>query len=486
MRMTTILVAALMLTSCVGNLFALTKEELQGLAFQAIHSGDSEIRDAHELLVNKKVLVERPEKQWELAAEYHPESHPEIAKAIVVLQQSQILNVRPLNWEGSDNAVEILVDKEEIFPRALEMIERAERTIRFNIFLWGGEIGTKMVEAFKRAKDRGVSIQIITMPDSEGSNMLKHIQKISNKLAGDEPLKPYQPIKHLAVEAGLSIAYYPVKKLNGKAFVKADHNKMLSIDGQEAMIGGMNFADAVSNNHDLMVWIKGPAVTELVRIFHDNWRICSGKNLYEQEAMPLWDQIDDVLDAATAKRCRDLAHVTVAYSNACVNATRSMVADLFDNAKKKIRVMMFTFTDDDTVEKLIAAHKRGVDVKVILDPNVHAFGLRLMGAPNISTVRQLKKAGIEVRAYQTRPGAQMHIKSCMIDDVHCCFGSTNFTKAGFDSNNETFVKVTSKDVAEDFTALFELDWEEETYVLKSDGLGKWMLSGLSELFDNGF
>ncbi len=487
MRVFLILVCVLAVAVAVApSLYALTGPELQVLSFQAVHHRNKEVIKAYRFLVEKGVLVVRPEKQWELSAIYSSDEDEEISRAIVLLQENKILDVRPVNWKGSKNAVELLVDKEEIFPRALEMIARAERTIRFNIFLWGGEIGQKMVTALAAAKERGVDVKIITMPDSESSELLTQIQDISNKIVGDEPLAPYQPVKQLAVEAGLSIAYYPVKKLNGKAFVKADHNKMLSVDGKEALIGGMNFADVVSGNHDLMLWIKGPAVTELVGIFNDNWRICGGKKLFLNEAIPLWDRIDDVDRAVEGRENRNLAHVKVAYSNACINATRSMVAQLIDGAQSKLRVMMFTFTDDDTVKRVINAHKRGVDVKVILDPNVHAFGLRLMGAPNISTVRQLKKAGIDVRAYETKPGNQMHIKACMVDDKHCCFGSTNWTKAGFDTNNETFITVTSKEVAEDFEALFKVDWEEETYVLKSKGFGRWLLANLAELVDEGF
>ena len=106
-----------------------------------------------------------------------------------------------------------------------------------------------------------------------------------------------------AIDAGMEVGFYPVEWLNGKALVKADHNKMLSIDGMEAMIGGMNFADAIAGNHDLMLWIKGPAVAELDEIFNDNWRACKMNNARDQEATHLWQLTDEVLDAATEKTC---------------------------------------------------------------------------------------------------------------------------------------------------------------------------------------
>lgn len=485
-----ILAAVLVATFCITVFvptaaMALEREEIQALNFLVINSRDEEVKAAWTVLQENGVIKVRPEKQHELSLMYPKERSPEVADALVLLTERNVLSPRPLNWSGSDNAIEILVDKEEVFPRAIEMMDRAKLSIRFNMFLWGGKIGLETVEAMKRAIARGVSVQVITMPDSENTKILAAIQKLSNKIAGDEPLPPYAPIKAEAVAAGINVAYFPTKDLNGSAIVKADHNKVITIDGLEALTGGMNFADAVANNHDLMLWIKGPAVRELEEVFADNWRVCRKENAEEQAVSPLWND-DRILDAAVEKPARDLATVTVCYSNSVVNATRGMVESLVDNAQHKLRIMMFTFTDDVLVRKTIEAHKRGVDVKVILDPNVHAFGLRLMGAPNISTVQQFKRAGIEVKAYKTRPGSQMHIKAMMVDDKYCCFGSTNFTKAGFDSNNETFVKVESKYTAADLEALFDLDWADYSYVLESQGVGKWFLGKVTEMIDGAF
>ena len=469
-----------------STVLALTAEEISVMSAKALHSNNEEITSAFQLLKSKNILKVDSTRPWELSDLYSRNSNPEIADAIILLQEAEIIDATPVNWEGSNNACELLLEASEIYPRAIEMIDRAERTVRFNIFLFGGKVGDNTIAAFKRAKARGVSVHIITTPPSENNNVLSHLQSISNKVSGSEPLPPYRPVIKEAIKAGISVGYYPIEWLNGKAVVKADHNKMLSIDGMEAMIGGMNFADCIAGNHDLMMWLKGPAVTELDEIFNDNWRARKKEDALEQEATHLWHMTDDVLDAATALPARDYAKVTVAYSNAFKNATRQMVEKLIDEAEKKIRIMMFTFTDDVIVDKVIEAHKRGVDVKVILDPNVHAFGLRMMGAPNISTVRAFKKAGIEVKAYKTAPGFQMHIKAAMIDDIHTMYGSTNWTTGGFDANNETFVNITSEEVAEDFQALFDLDWDDYSYVSESEGAGKWLISTVAELLDWGF
>ena len=467
------------LFACLPQAKALTKEEIQGLSFLVSYQNDKRVKAAWQFLVNKKVIIARPEKQWELASCYPTETYPQISAAIVALQAAKILSVKPLNWQGSQNEVELLIDQDEIYPRALEMIKRAKKTIDFNIFLWGGEVGEQILDSLVAAKERGVRVRVMTAPGS-GFGFLAVLQKITDLYYGKDPEKPYRPVVDKAVEAGLDVVSYPVKKLNGKAFVKADHNKVLAIDSIEAMTGGMNFADVISTNHDTMIWLRGPAVLELEQIFEDNWRLCKGE---EFETFPAkkrnkWMNLDTtgVIEGNTV----------VTYSNAFINATRSLVEDGLDKAQSKIRIMMFTFTDDSVVDKVIAAHRRGVDVEVLLDPNLHAFGLRLMGAPNLSTVRQFKKAGIPVRAYMTQPGNQMHIKAAMIDDRYTYWGSTNWTKAGFDSNNETYVRVDSPVIAQKFNRLFDHDWKMMSYVLKSDGFGRWLLAIISELVDEGF
>ena len=482
------------------ELRAIGENDLEKIAEAVDERGSSEVQHAFELLVEKDVLKVREEEDWELPNLYPRNEYPEIADALVIMQESRVLQVKPVNWEGTPNTVEILVDKEEIFPRALDMIRRATRWIRFNMFLWGGSIGKKVAHALADAQERGVDVQVIA-PEKGGSKALKKLQLVSSKLAGEEPLPPYEPVIEYAKELGLDIGHIPVKRLPGKAFVKADHNKVLTIgteSAKEALIGGMNFADVVANNHDLMLWISGPAVDELNGIFSDNWRHCKKSLVVREELMPGFDGLNTTRGYycepcnapggfSSQSNCAD-GRVVISYSNAFSTNTRGMVEGLIASARESIRVQMFTCTDDRLVDALIDKYDEGngVDVKVILDPNVHAFGLRLMGAPNISTVRQLKKAGIPVRAYKTKPGSQMHIKSLTVDGRYSCFGSTNFTTAGFDSNNETFAKVDSEAVAEKMMKVFEEDWEEECYVIKSDGFGRWILSLVTETLDGRF
>src|SRR6185369_17305668 len=77
-----------------------------------------------------------------------------------------------------------------------------------------------------------------------------------------------------------------------------------------------------------------------------------------------------------------------------------------------IDVAMFYLSERDVVRALISAAKRGVSVRVILDPNKDAFGRTKNGIPNRSVATELAAASdgaIKVRWFRTH-GEQFHSK----------------------------------------------------------------------------
>ena len=73
------------------------------------------------------------------------------------------------------------------------------------------------------------------------------------------------------------------------------------------------------------------------------------------------------------------------------------ILDAIDGAKKSLRIKMFIFTDASLLDAVIAAHRRGVNVRIMLNPK------RRNGvSENDESRSKLEAAGIEVRAV---PGA---------------------------------------------------------------------------------
>src|SRR5262249_1019220 len=81
-----------------------------------------------------------------------------------------------------------------------------------------------------------------------------------------------------------------------------------------------------------------------------------------------------------------------------------------------IDLAMFYIADRGIIQSLLAASRRGVNVRLILDPNKDSFGHARNGIPNQPAASDLVTASdgaIHVRWYRTH-GEQFHTKLVMI------------------------------------------------------------------------
>ena len=121
--------------------------------------------------------------------------------------------------------------------------------------------------------------------------------------------------------------------------------------------------------------------------------------------------------------------------------TQAVVNNL-DGAEKSVLVQAYSFTSKPIAEALIAAHKRGVNVKVLLDKSqLHGKGSKL---------DLLAKAGIPVMIDTKH--AIAHNKVMIIDGVAVLTGSFNFTNAAEDKNAENLLIIRDKAIARKYRA----------------------------------
>jgi phosphatidylserine/phosphatidylglycerophosphate/cardiolipin synthase-like enzyme len=98
-----------------------------------------------------------------------------------------------------------------------------------------------------------------------------------------------------------------------------------------------------------------------------------------------------------------------------------------------IDIAMLYIAERGIVESLLAASRRGVSVRLILDPNKDAFGRPRTGIPNQSAASELVAASdgaIHVRWYRTH-GEQFHTKLAMVygpQKLWLTVGSANLTR----------------------------------------------------------
>jgi len=104
------------------------------------------------------------------------------------------------------------------------------------------------------------------------------------------------------------------------------------------------------------------------------------------------------------------------------------VAHIYDHATRYIFVAVYGLTSPLAVKSLVAAVKRGVDVRVITDRG------RLDDAKQRAALSGLRQAGIPIKV--NRHDGLMHLKQVAVDDEINTNGSMNHTTSGNRYNDE--------------------------------------------------
>lgn len=197
------------------------------------------------------------------------------------------------------------------------------------------------------------------------------------------------------------------------------HAKIVSNES-EAMIGSTNWSyTSITYNHEANVVVRVPSV---VAALHD------------------------YLDKLWAKSSKTLPTTPVGTSDATLYTDAGFAAlatPMIDAAKSKIWIITYgmnldpQYKDGDVwklVDRVIAAHKRGVDVRVILETADYATDTN---AVNKQARDALVAAGIDARL--DPPSTITHAKVLVADDV-AIVGTNNWGYGGFALYHEVGIR----------------------------------------------
>lgn len=126
-------------------------------------------------------------------------------------------------------------------------------------------------------------------------------------------------------------------------------------------------------------------------------------------------------------------------------------------AKKSLRIKMFVFSDPALLAAVIAAHRRGVKVRVMLNP------ARRGGEPeNEATRKKLEKAGVKV--IDSSPAfAVTHEKSMVVDDETGFVKSLNWETKNLTETRDYAVVTAHNDEVKEIIDCFEADWHRKKF-----------------------
>ena len=124
------------------------------------------------------------------------------------------------------------------------------------------------------------------------------------------------------------------------------------------------------------------------------------------------------------------------------------IVHLLDGARQRVDICVFTITDDRLSDAIVAAHRRGVAVRVLTDDE--------KAEDEGSDIERLHQAGIPLRTDRTMH--HMHHKFAIFDNGLLLNGSYNWTRGASLYNEENFVVTDEPRLISAYSKAFEQLW----------------------------
>ena len=147
--------------------------------------------------------------------------------------------------------------------------------------------------------------------------------------------------------------------------------------------------------------------------------------------------------------------------------TAKPIVDAINGATKSLNIRMFLFTDPTLIDAVIGAHKRGVKVRVMLNP-----ARRSGESENEEARKLLTDAGINV--HDSNPAfALTHQKSMVIDGRIGFVESLNWEPKDLTLTRDYAIVTTHGHEVSEMVACFDADWAHKEFKPEPESLLLW-------------
>ncbi|MCX6799262.1 MAG: phospholipase D family protein [Candidatus Diapherotrites archaeon] len=127
------------------------------------------------------------------------------------------------------------------------------------------------------------------------------------------------------------------------------------------------------------------------------------------------------------------------------------LTEKISSAGQSVHVAIYSLTEDGISQSLIAAHERGVEVRVLLDS--------LQAENKYSDDEALEAAGIPVKRMRKENGS-MHNKFAVIDGYLVATGSFNYSANADRYNSENLLFISCASITQGYEDEFQRLWRE--------------------------
>jgi cardiolipin synthase len=343
---------------------------------------------------------------------------------------------------ASGHSVELLKSGGQYFSACADAIGAARRFIHFQTYIVDGdETGRSFVDALKQAARRGVRVYFLL--DAYGGRSF-----------------PAALEKELEDAGVLFRRFSPALISKDFQFSLRLHHKVLLVDGEHAIIGGMNVADRYSGRNNRREWLdyavslRGPECSHVLSIL---------KRLWNNRAF-----------LKEAERARETVHrpalhgdnirVRVVQNNWYRNRIEILKSyrSILRHAKGQMIIMASYFLPGRNERRLLKnAGRRGVNITIVLSAESDAPVFKR--ATNFLYRFIL---GNNIKIYEYLP-ANLHAKVATVDGRWCTVGSYNLNHLSDYGSVEMNVNILDEAFTRDFerqlTELIRNDCRQITF-----------------------
>ena len=297
-----------------------------------------------------------------------------------------------------------------------------------DIAIYGYTTTHEIENALKNALLRGVKIRLVYDTDAAGGNIYPNTKEF---------IKLFDT------------------KTNDKNSPFTMHNKFYIFDNQKVITGSANLShtDMSGYNSNCIISIHSKDIA----------------NFYKQEFEQMYRGKfhQDKISNGT----KSVGNIKIFFSPQD-KTIKNGVLPLIRNAEKYIYIPTFVITEQRIVDEIIAAKKRGVEIKIILDA--------LSASNKHSKHEILRQAGIALKTENY--AGKMHSKTILIDDKYTLVGSMNFSNSGEYRNDENSLIIEDSELTKYYKNFFLYQWGKipDKWLLKSVKAESWDSIGSCE------
>ncbi len=334
----------------------------------------------------------------------------------------------------SGNHVQLLENGDQFFPLLLRDIAAAKESVHVESYIWWkGAICGQIANALASKARQGVEVRLL-VDASGGHKMDKDLAK-------------------LMLDSGVRfVRFHPFSLSNLGRMNNRDHRKEAIIDGRIGYIGGYGFAEQwTGHGQDKDHWrdaglrVEGPIVGRLQAAFAENWIEETGEIMAGEKYFPH-------LAAVGSTK----AHLAYESPTGGVSSVQVLYYLAIKAARREIIIQNpYMLPDDESMDALAEAVKRGVDVRIMVPATTSTDSPVVQHASHHLFGRLLQN-GVKIFEYKK---TLLHQKVIIVDGIWSCIGSTNFDRRALQLNDEVSMGVLDPALAAQLKAVFEIDMQ---------------------------